>query len=369
MPDTDPIKPLIPAERVLGWDLLRGLCAFAVASYHLMYWQGIAAINTLGSYGVYLFFILSGASLAYNYLDKFESGRFSFLAFLRIRYLRLAPLYVALMLVALPWKLLKADGASDLLVSYLLNATFLFGFFNPSINATLVGGWSLGIEVIFYICFPLLLWSFRSAWLAASLFIVCATLQIGWIAMSLGEAGSLTQNAQLYFQAPAFAAYFMGGCVLGAAKRKGLLGIFTFAPLGWAVLLAGFVLMVLVNPALAGAEIVGWRGFVLSTTCFAMVYAASRLPVVGGFKKLAGYFGDATYGLYLLHPVLFFGLVQIVFPRLGLPNPTQWPLLTRLAFGCFVIGTAFWLALVSERYFETPVRNYFKPKRLNPLNR
>ena len=76
MQTTNKTNVSIPAKRVFGWDLLRGMCAFAVASYHLMFWQDIAAIHTLGSYGVYLFFMLSGASLAYNYADKFESGQF-----------------------------------------------------------------------------------------------------------------------------------------------------------------------------------------------------------------------------------------------------------------------------------------------------
>ena len=40
-----------------------------------------------------------------------------------------------------------------------------------------------------------------------------------------------------------------------------------------------------------------------------MVYAASKMSVSGSLAKLAGNFGDAAYGLYLLYPVLFFGLV------------------------------------------------------------
>jgi peptidoglycan/LPS O-acetylase OafA/YrhL len=360
---TKTTEPSIPAERVLGWDLLRGMCALAVACYHLMYWQDIATISTLGSYGVYLFFILSGASLAYTYLDKFESQQFSFANFLRVRYLRLAPLYLALMLVALPWKLLKGGSLVDLLVSYLLNATFLFGFFNPSTNATLVGGWSLGIEAIFYLLFPCLMLTFRSTRLAVAVFVALLAIQIGWIAMSLGQSGSYAQNAELYFQAPAFAAYFMGGCLLGVAKRKGLLTVFRFALLGWTVLLGGFAFMVLTNTPIEGSEIIGWRGGALGATCFAMVYAASRLRVTH-IKKLASTFGDATYGLYLLHPVLFFGLVQIVFPRAGVTNPTEWTLYARLTFGCLVIALAFGLALLSERYFERPVRQYFKPNRI-----
>lgn len=42
--------------RVLGWDVLRGMCAIAVA---LLTWQDIASVHTLGSYGVYLFFGLA----------------------------------------------------------------------------------------------------------------------------------------------------------------------------------------------------------------------------------------------------------------------------------------------------------------------
>ena len=366
MQSTDNTNVTMPAERVLGWDLLRGMCAFAVASYHLMYWQDIAAIHTLGSYGVYLFFVLSGASLAYNYADKFQSGQFSFLGFLRVRYLRLAPLYLALMLVALPWKIVKGGPTFDLASTYFLNATFLFGFFNPSVNASLVGGWSLGIEAIFYLAFPCLMLTFRSAQLAACTLILLLAIQIGWIAATLGQSGGEVQNFKAYFQAPAFAAYFMTGCVLGVAKRKGLLEAFRFKSMGLAVLLAGFACMVLVNPTAAFDEVLGWRGFILATTCLAMVYAASRMSVSGSLSKLAGYFGDATYGLYLFHPVLFFGLVQIILPRAGITNPSEWALYARLIFGCSVIGLAFWLALLSERHFEKPVRLYFKPKTVTP---
>ena len=184
--------------------------------------------------------------------------------------------------------------------------------------------------------------------------------------MTLGQTGGGALNLTAYFQAPAFAAYFMTGCVLGVAKRKGLLKAFRFNSMGLAVLFAGFAFMVLVNPKAAFDEILGWRGVILGTTCLVMVYAASRVSVNGSLAKLAGYFGDATYGLYLLHPVLFFGLVQIIFPRVGITNPLEWALYVRLIFGCLVIGLAFWLALLSERHFEKPVRHYFKPKTAAP---
>jgi peptidoglycan/LPS O-acetylase OafA/YrhL len=85
----------VKRDRVLGWDVLRGLCALAVASYHLLAWQDVATLHTFGSYGVYLFFVLSGASLAYNYQGLID-GPPAVLRFLAVRWLRLAPLFVAI---------------------------------------------------------------------------------------------------------------------------------------------------------------------------------------------------------------------------------------------------------------------------------
>ena len=150
------------------------------------------------------------------------------------------------------------------------------------------------------------------------------------------------------------------------AERKNLLEAFRFKSMGLAVLFAGFAFMVLVYPTAAFDKISGWRGFIFGIVCRTMVYAASKMSVSGSLAKLAGNFGDATYGLYLLHPVLFFGLVQIILPRAGITNPSEWALCARLIFGCSVIGLAFWLALLSERHFEKPVRLYFKPKTVFP---
>src|SRR4051795_12448261 len=98
--------------RVLGWDVLRGFSAFAVALYHLLYWQGVVSVHTLGSYGVYLFFVLSGASLTYTYAGRLERKELSYLRFLWVRYIRLAPLFVVL-IPLVPWKVI-GEGDSPL---------------------------------------------------------------------------------------------------------------------------------------------------------------------------------------------------------------------------------------------------------------
>ncbi len=344
--------------RVPGWDFLRGLCALAVAIHHLFFWQDIAVIYTFGSYGVYLFFILSGASLAYTYLGKFEAGQLSIPGFLRTRYLRLAPLYVILMLILLPWKLQKSGLTTDLVGLYAINASLLFGFYSPVNHAVLVGGWSLGIEVIFYFLFPLVLWCLHKRGLALAVFCFLLALQLIWIQGTLGASGGYGPNITAFHQAPAFAAYFMGGCLLGAAKRRGQLGDPISQAFVLICLLAGFGLLLGFNTATQGDEILGWRGFFLFSLCFVMVYISTRLQPANGMQKIAATFGDATYGLYLLHPVLFFGLTLALFPRLGISAPNSWPVVWRLCFAIAIIFTAFGLALLSEKYLEKPIRRW-----------
>jgi peptidoglycan/LPS O-acetylase OafA/YrhL len=346
------------SQRVLGWDLLRGSCALAVSTYHLLAWLGIASLYTFGFYGVYLFFVLSGASLAYTYGEKIRLSQFSLGNFLLIRYFRLAPLYVTLMLLALPWKLTKEPVSAEFLFKVLSNSFFLFGLYNPATHSMLVGGWSLGIEAIFYVLFPLMMWSLHVRFAGWLLWTACLCLQAIWIATTVGtEVGDIADTVA-YHQVPAFAAYFMGGCLIGWMRGRDERLLSMVFPAGVALVASGFALMFLVNPADAASALTGWRGLLLTSLCFIMVENAGRLKVIGVHTAmLAAWLGNATYGLYLLHPVIFFGLSYIVFPRLGISRPPQeWPLDERWLLIVGIILSSLILALASERYFERPVR-------------
>lgn len=349
----------VAAERVLGWDLLRGLCALAVGIYHLLMWQEVALLHTFGSYGVYLFFILSGASLTYTYAGQIEQGRFRLGRFLWVRYVRLAPLYLALMLVMLPWKLLKEGATAALAAKLALNASFLFGFTDPAANAMLIGGWSLGIEAIYYLLFPLLAWAAVTGRAGWALFVLLLVVQAAWIQSTVGSPGGYAAHVVAYHQAPAFAAYFMGGCLLGQLRRTGRV-----PQVGAAWLLAampvGFALLLALNPAAAGDELLGWRGLACAVLCFALAWLSGGLRLRDRYAAAAAHLGDATYGLYLMHPVIFFGLAWVVFPRLGLAAPASWSLPAQAGLAVFVLAAAFGLALLSERYFEHPLRERSK---------
>jgi peptidoglycan/LPS O-acetylase OafA/YrhL len=346
------------AERVLGWDVLRGLCALAVASYHLLYWQGLASLHTLGSYGVYMFFVLSGASLAYNYGGKLAGPRDAG-AFLLTRWMRLAPLYLVLCLVFVAFLSLRNGELVDRLPLRLaLNATFAFGLHDPAVWALLVGGWSLGIEFVCYLAFPLLLAALRRPAWCALVALALGGLQWAWIARTVGAEAGYAAGTVAYHQVPAFAAYFFGGCVIGHWRRT---RDFALGPAaGVAVWLATGGLLLALNPAQAGDELLGPRGAALAGLCFVAVFTSGQVGLSARAAGLARWLGDITYGCYLLHPMLFFGFTWFVLPRFGVSEDAPLPIALRWAVLAAVLALSCLGAAASERWFEAPLRRWGK---------
>jgi peptidoglycan/LPS O-acetylase OafA/YrhL len=359
-----PAQPALPAmalaaQRVLGWDVLRGLCALAVASYHLLYWQGIATLHTLGSYGVYLFFVLSGASLAYNYSGRLKrSGDAA--TFLLTRWLRLAPLHGILCVVFIGFLAARDGALVDLLALRLLvNATFAFGLHDPTIWALLIGGWSLGIEFVYYLVFPVLVAALPRVGWSIALAVALCLLQWHWIYATVGSAAGYEAGAIAYHQVPGFVAYFFGGCIIGHWRRAAASFALSRAA-GILVWLLMAALLLGLNPSNAGDELLGARGAILFCACFAVVFASGSVSVHGKLAPVARWLGDITYGCYLLHPMFFFGFVWFVLPRLSSVDITQAPLAWRWALLAAVLALSCVTAAASERWLEAPLRRWGK---------
>lgn len=342
--------PAAGAGRIWGWDLLRGLCALAVMAYHLLLWLDLASLHTLGSYGVYLFFVLSGASLAHTYARRLGSAP-AVASFFVLRWLRLTPLFVVAALLSVALFSVRAGQLVDQLPLRLaLNLTYAFGVVDPVIWALPIGGWSLGIEWVFYAAFPLLLPLLRHGTLRWGVLAAAVALQVFWIQRTVGAAGGYDAHATAYHHAPAFGAYFVAGCLIGLHTRaRGMTGHPATAGAAAAGLLA---LLLVLNPATAGPHLLGVPGVLLPLVCALTVWISGRAAVPARWHGLARWMGDITYGSYLLHPLLFFGLTWLVLP--DLPASTG----GRVALALAVGAAACLAAVASERWLESPVRRW-----------
>lgn len=348
--------------RILPFDLLRGVCAIGVACFHLLSWQEIVKLDAIGLYGVYLFFVLSGASITMAYAHKLHTLP-DFGAFMAIRYLRLAPLYLLVLAAAMAYRLVakSGDALAVKLMHLLPNLTLLFGFGNPGASSLVVGGWSLGIEFLFYLLFPVFLIAAAlvrdkplRAW---GLLLLTLLIQQGFINYVLQfGAAPFAEQVFAYTQFAAFLAYFAGGCAIGhwllAAPHR------VWPSWLWLPALAMLALLFAdytsgQSTLLSGAEGV-WRALL----AIAIVLVWSRLPVGGMIRGVAGMLGDASYGIYLLHPVVFHLVLaarpaERFFPHLD-------KVTTALLLSTVVILVSLGLSLAFHRLIEIRVLHWGK---------
>jgi peptidoglycan/LPS O-acetylase OafA/YrhL len=163
----DKILPDPSEHDRLQWvDALRGYAIFFVLSYHV--YQVIPNINLkvqrildLGSTGVQLFFMVSAFTIFLT-LDKSKHLGFpAFRAFFIRRAFRIMPLfYLTLFINA--FFLNEQTGAPFPLKEFLASLTFASAWI-PTLCPTMVpGGWSIAVEMWFYLLSPLLIYCVKT---------------------------------------------------------------------------------------------------------------------------------------------------------------------------------------------------------------
>jgi peptidoglycan/LPS O-acetylase OafA/YrhL len=176
----------------------------------------------LSIYGVTGFFAISGYSLMMQYQHTLTEKRDIPYYMLR-RFLRIAPLYWGVCLVFLAGRILFCDASCDTLsndvIRLFLNISFTFGFFNPGLTSFVVGGWSIGIEWVFYLIFPLILLYLTPKW-RIYLFIAALFYNLFHMNMLLNHEASFGDNFWLYAQAPAMFVYFLAGMLMASYRQN-----------------------------------------------------------------------------------------------------------------------------------------------------
>ncbi|MGM9513393.1 acyltransferase family protein [Roseateles sp. DB2] len=299
----------IRGSRLHSLDILRGLCALGVCVYHYCRWSDVSigeqlqgVLGLIGTYGVSIFFVLSGYSLAFAYERKFSAGidRDSLLAYLRRRIGRLAPLFILTVLASILGKL-AVGRPIPLPHDVVLNLTLLFGFVDPA-NTPVIGGWSIGVEVVLYLLFPVALG--LGSWIWA-LFLASALIAVSY-ALALSPFPSLADGWRTYVQPANHAVFFLGGILIYRLSRQGArLGNMT------ALLLLVCSGIVLVFASLGASElslVTGWRRLILTAFSLGLVAAWAQLDIPDAAATVASLMGGASYPIYLLHPLIYFAV-------------------------------------------------------------
>jgi peptidoglycan/LPS O-acetylase OafA/YrhL len=332
------IGPPVPPEGRVWFpaiEVLRGIAALAVVADHT--WAlsgtsesfGFSIVRGLGTWGVDVFFLLSG----YLLVDYFwvNRGDKSTLEFYVRRFFRIAPAYYACVVIlylffAVHSQVFSLQGVKQILA----NATFTQHYFPGTESNLNVDGslWTLSIEMTLYLVMPFFAYIIaKKPVLATSALIIVG---VGW-------------NYFVQFHGAGMRAYYFGptpqatwGVQYIYISRQfiGLIPIFAIGMgLRWAVLQGYFdfwvkrpsrhpsvlVLLLLLIPSMLALRYPGisslWNynirfityDYLLAILAIpALLYAARPSPVHLHAAMRAGvWMGERSYGLYLWHfPVI-----------------------------------------------------------------
>lgn len=287
-------------------DWLRGVTACAIMIYHLISWtlwhpQAGSLLGNLGIYGVSIFFVLSGLSMGIVYNHFFHNYKSSFIFFIR-RLFRLLPLlWIVIIIISIDQFYLTHYFD---LSKFILNITLLYGFLAPSeyIN---VGAWSIGNECVYYAFTPILILLYNKRKLFGNLALLGAVIiGIYFAFFALDHHLTLAQQWKIYINPFNNLFLYFSGLALYynfkelTMKRIAPLLIFISICLLWFYPVSGDQIEIVTN----------FNRIIFSIAAVTLTLGFYKLEVITipfSLSKLLSNIGETTYGIYLIHPVVF----------------------------------------------------------------
>lgn len=326
-------------------DGLRAIAVLAVIAFHAN-----AAILPGGFVGVDIFFVISGYLITGLIWKGIEQNDFSFAGFYTRRIKRLFPAYIVVSVVTFAvssYLLIPNDyiffttslAASWGFLSNVFFSMLSWGYFGQRTEEfPLLHTWSLSVEEQFYFVFPVLL-IFLNRYLRRYAFQALIVLGAAFALFSQYKAGEIKS----YFLLTSRAHELIIGALTFFVAQRGVQASRSFAgplaALGLAMMIGSLFLI---------DRSTVFPGFASLFPCIGaalLIYAGQTRNVVS--SALANdamvRIGLISYSLYLWHwPIFTF----LRYRKIALTLPV----------GLFAVALAFFLAYLTWKFVETPVR-------------
>ncbi|MFM7106079.1 MAG: acyltransferase family protein [Flavobacteriales bacterium] len=295
--------------RLYALDYLRGLSAAGIMVFHFVSFtygapDAHATLGRWGLYGVSVFYVISGLTLAHVYKDSLLPTRKSLLLFYSRRAFRIFPLFIAVTLMSV-FIVKKHFSIYDIF----MNITGLFGPFDHANNIAL-GSWSIGNELCFYLLFP---WMIYIARKRTSYFIsLIALVLIAYVAFAFwakAEFASISDFWYWYIHPLNQAFLFMAGVAIAFYYSASTRIEYAFILLAIGCALFAFW------PG-SGDRITLVTGFsrlVLSSSVILMAMCFYTLPKASGLLHAVLHFlGETSFSVYMLHNIVWVILSALI---------------------------------------------------------
>jgi peptidoglycan/LPS O-acetylase OafA/YrhL len=353
-------------------DVIRGIAILMVMLIHTS--QAVnglprlmLAIVDYSQMGVQLFFVASAYTLCYSHVRRKQENKPLSSFFIR-RFFRIAPLYYLaifgyflveplthiLIRMRMPYSQYNFESIAA-------NILFVHGFVISANNNVVPGGWSIGVEMAFYIVFPMLFTLFAWAYKQLGMgglsglvgFSVLLNITIQWAIRQFflfmePFQGRMTidSNPFIYWNFINQLPVFLIGMTIFFCHNNGIrlrlsvpiqIGIFT-------LLTTIFVLVFQIKQ--------DWV-LTLIPVCSAIsfIFLLNVLQELKYSNRLLETIGRVSYSMYIFHFIFAWSLVPILMGKL--PQTIDPNLLLLCSFTS-VASLTFLVAVFSQKYIETP---------------
>lgn len=320
-------------KRLEFLDSLRGLAALYVFVFHLKMMPSLhtgfpvwaETFILYGGSGVYLFFIVSAFCLCLTFPGQASNGE-ALKVFYTRRLFRIAPLFYAVILLTYARNFL-VHGV-DVLPPFpdvIANLTFTFNLFPSKQDSLIFAGWTIGVEMMFYIVFPFLYFSLRSIASKIAAYAVAGVAFILLDRLLRLQFPSLESRYLLTTVVHYLPMFIVGMIVFDLYQRlqdrvswKAGLAFIVAGLLCLIALLCRIVVDLAFMPLF-------WPSIAYGMLLLGLAFFPIRILV----NRVTSFLGQISYSVYLLHGPVILLISRPLYPRiyaLPLPDPAKFGL-------------------------------------------
>lgn len=338
-------------------DSLRGLAALYIVVYHMTlvpdphlevpHWAQAVVLS--GGTAVTLFFVVSAFSLCHT-MRAHGGQRGAVRDFYIRRLFRIAPLFYA-MLVFFAVRDVFYFGVWHSVSEWTKSVLFVFNFFPGAEGGIVWASWTIGVEMVFYMVFPLLFSRFLNLprLFALTFAALLGTVVFHELVVNLPVTGVVQASFYNFSFFRHFPVFILGMLCWLVFNR--FVADHQHTPSIGAALILGslWAYQALLNGALnvGFPDPYYWQAIIYS----ALLLGLAILPTPIFVNRLSLFAGKISYSIYLLHPSTIFFLAPVYRRIYGLGLPVSASFLL-----CFAVTLAIVLpaAALTYRWVEAP---------------
>lgn len=271
----------------------------------------VTTLNNIGVTGVHLFFVLSSFSLS-NSIKLTSNGIYEYGI---KRFFRIAPLFYLLLVFQLLWKG-PIGTEHHQLYEILLNFSFLFNLIPKLFSGIVYGGWTIGVEMIFYAVLPFILFMCRN--IKGYCILAPLGLLISWashIAISESDPAAhlnLFTNYATFSFVTNIAPFFIGISVFGLYKQ--------FPSNSWLARISivsalGLIFILLYTYLLGEFDTPGRPAHLILYIAYGLICLSQAItPSWVTSNVVMQYLGERSFSIYLVQLPVMWIIIPLYLP-------------------------------------------------------